>query len=98
QGVRDRPTPLLPPGRCRTAAAISTGPSTKSRMTATCAAFPQCTSYNVRPLYPAIQGRTTPSTPLHSCTPPLLTTIKGEGGLPLRQADEISPIQGWKQA
>ena len=31
---------------------------------------------------PAIQGKTTTSAPLHSCTPPLLTTIKGEGGLP----------------
>ena len=27
---------------------------------------------------------------LHSCTPPLLTTIKGEGGLPLARADPIS--------
>ena len=47
---------------------------------------------------PAIQGRTTTSAPLHSCTPPLLTTIKGEGGLPFTGADPISPIQGWKQA
>ena len=31
---------------------------------------------------PAIRGETTTSAPLHSCTPPLLTTIKGEGGLP----------------
>ena len=31
---------------------------------------------------PAIQGKTTTSAPLHSCTPPLLTTIKGGGGLP----------------
>ena len=54
----------------------------KSRTTATRAAFPQYTFYSVRPLYPAIQGRTTTSAPLHSCTPPLLTTIKGEGGLP----------------
>ena len=97
QGVRDRPTPLLSPGHCRTATAISAGPRTKCRATATRAAFPQCTSYSVRPLYPAIQGRTTTSAPLHSCTPPLLTTIKGEGGLPFAQADQISPIQGWKQ-
>ena len=54
----------------------------KSRTTATRAAFPQYTFYSVRPLYPAIQGRTTTSAPLHSCTPPLLTTIKGEDGLP----------------
>jgi len=47
---------------------------------------------------PAIQGKTTTSAPLHSCTPPLLTTIKGEGGLPFAGADPISPIQGWKQA
>ena len=47
---------------------------------------------------PAIQGRTTTSAPLYSCTPPLLTTIKGEGGLPFTGADPISPIQGWKQA
>jgi len=46
---------------------------------------------------PAIRGKTTTSAPLHSCTPPLLTTIKGEGGLPFAQADPISPIQGWKQ-
>ena len=63
QGVRDRPTPLLSPGHCRTAAAISAGPRTKSRATATCAAFPQCTSYSIRPLYPAIQGRTMTSIP-----------------------------------
>ena len=47
---------------------------------------------------PAIQGRTTTSAPLHSCTPPLLTTIKGEGGLPFMGPDPFSPIQGWKQA
>src|SRR6185312_6259065 len=46
---------------------------------------------------PAIRGKTTTSAPLHSCTPPLLTTIKGEGGLPFAQADLISPLQGWKQ-
>ena len=33
---------------------------------------------------PAIQGRTTTSTFPHSCTLPLLKTIKGGGGLPLR--------------
>ena len=32
---------------------------------------------------PAIRGRTTTSTFLYSCTPPLLMTIKGGGGLPL---------------
>ena len=45
---------------------------------------------------PAIQGKTTTSAPLHSCTPPLLTTIKGGGGLPFAQADQLSPIKGWK--
>ena len=33
---------------------------------------------------PAIRGRTTTSTFPHSCTPPILITIKGGGGLPLR--------------
>ena len=33
---------------------------------------------------PAIRGRTTTSTFPHSCIPPLLMTIKGGGGLPLR--------------
>src|SRR6185295_10970107 len=46
---------------------------------------------------PAIRGKTMTSAPLHSCTPPLLTTIKGEGGLPFAGADGLSPIQGWKQ-
>ena len=96
-GVRDRPTALLPSGHYRTTGAISAGPRTKSRTIAMRAAFPQYTSYSVRPLYPAIQGRTTTSAPLHSCTPPLLTTIKGEGGLPFEQADRIPPIEGWKQ-
>ena len=50
--------------------AIFTGPRTISRTTATPAVFPQCTSYSIRPLYPAIQGKTTTSAPLHSCTPP----------------------------
>ena len=45
---------------------------------------------------PAIQGKTTTSAPLHSYTSPLLTTIKGEGGLPFTEADPVSPIQGWK--
>ena len=46
---------------------------------------------------PVIRGKTTTSAPLHSCTPPLLTTIKGGGGLPFAQADRLSPIEGWKQ-
>ena len=33
----------------------------------TCAAFPQCTSYSVRPLYPAIYGITTTSMPPLMC-------------------------------
>ena len=33
---------------------------------------------------PAIQGKTTTSTFPYSCTPPLLMTIKGGGGLPLK--------------
>ena len=74
--------PLLPPEHCRTIGAILVEPRTKSRTTATHAAFPQCTSYSVRPLYPTIQGRTATSMP-HSCTPPLLMTIKEGGGLPL---------------
>ena len=53
-----------------------------SRMTATHAAFPQCTSYSVRPLYPRDSGKQRLSCS-HSCTPPLLMTIKGGGGFPL---------------
>src|SRR6185312_16520314 len=85
QGVRGRPAPLLSPEHCRTIGAILAEPRTKSRTTATHAAFPQCTSYSVRPLYPTIQGRTVTSMP-HSCTPPLLVTIKRGGGLPLAWA------------
>ena len=50
--------------------AIFTGPRTISRMTATPAAFPQCTSYNIRPLYPAIRGKTTTFTPPLMCAAP----------------------------
>ena len=45
-------TTTPPAGAGRTTAAIFTGPRTISRMTVTHAAFPQCTSYIVRPLYP----------------------------------------------
>ena len=69
--------------------AIFTGRRMISRTTAMHAAFPQCTSYSVRPLYPTIQGRTETFMP-HSCTPPLLVTIKGGGGLPLSPLDS-----GW---
>ena len=50
--------------------AIFTGPRTISRTTATPAAFPQCTSYSIRPLYPAIQGKTTTSMSPLMCTAP----------------------------
>ena len=63
----------------------------KSRTTATHTAFPQCTSNSVRPLYPTIQGRTATSMP-HSCTPPLLVTIKGGGGLPLALSELWSAL------
>ena len=50
-------------GHCRTTGAILAEPRTRSRTTATRAAFPQCTSYSIQPLYPAIQGKTTTSMP-----------------------------------
>jgi len=50
-------------GHCRTTGAILAEPRTRSRTTATCAAFPQCTSYSIQPLCPAIQGKTTTSMP-----------------------------------
>ena len=83
QGVRDRPTLLLSPGYCRTAAAMSAGPRTKSKATATRAAFPQCTSYSVRPLYPRFGGKQRLPRLYTRVRRPLLVTIKGGGGLPL---------------
>ena len=67
------------------AGAISAGPRTISRTTATPDAMP----HSVLPTVfdycsPAIRGRTTTFTLPYSCTPPLLVTIKGGGGLPLR--------------
>ena len=66
------------------AGAISAGPRTISRTTAT----PDTMPHSVLPTVsdhctPAIQGKTTTSTLPYSCTPPLLVTIKGGGGLPL---------------
>ena len=102
-------TPALRPGGPGPSLAITTartlqdgrrhlhGTRTKSRMTATCAAFPQYTSYSVRSLYPRFGGKRRLPRALHSCTPPLLTTIKGGDGLPFAQADRLSPIEGWKQ-
>ena len=63
-------TTTPPAGAGRTTGAIFTGPRTISRMTATHAAFPQCTPYSVRPLYPAIRGKTTTSTPPLMCAAP----------------------------
>ena len=55
----------------RTTAAISTGPRTISRITATRAAFLQCTSYSVRPLYPRDSGEDGDfHAPLMYATPP----------------------------
>ena len=75
-------TTTPPAGAGRTIGAIFAAPRMISRTTATRAAFPQCTSYSIRPLCPAIRGKTTTSMP-HSCVPPLLVTIKGGGRLPL---------------
>ena len=66
--------------------AVFTGRRTISRTTATCAAFPQCTSYSIRPLYPAIQGKRRLPRPNTRVRRPLLVTIKGGGRLPLRGA------------
>ena len=52
-----QPRPRRLQGHCRTTGTIFAGPRTKSRTTATHAAFPQCTSYSARPLYPAKIGR-----------------------------------------
>ena len=65
------PATTTPPAGAGTATGtIFTGPRTISRTTATPAAFPQCTSYSIRPLYPAIQGKTTTSMPPLMCTAP----------------------------
>jgi len=53
-----------------------------SRTTATRAAFPQCTSYSVRPLYPRFRGKRRLPRPYTRVRRPLLVTIKGGGGLP----------------
>ena len=66
------------------AGAISAGPRTISRMTATPDAMPHSVLSTVFDhCTPAIRGKTTTSTLPCSCTPPLLVTIKGGGGLPL---------------
>ena len=57
-------------GAGRTTGAIFAGPRTISRTTGTHAAFPQCTPYTVRPLYPSIRGKTTTSTPPLMCAAP----------------------------
>ena len=67
------------------AGAISAGPRMISRTTATPDAMP----YSVLPTVfdyctPVIRGKTTTSILPCSCTPPLLVTIKGGGGLLLR--------------
>ena len=67
------------------AGAISARPRTISRTTATPDAMP----HSVLPMVfdyctPAIRGKMTTSILPCSCTPPLLVTIKGGGGLPLR--------------
>ena len=63
-------TTTPPAGAGRTTGAIFAGPRTISRTTVTHAAFPQCTSYSIQPLYPAIQGKTTTSMPPLMCTAP----------------------------
>ena len=67
------------------AGAISARSRTISRTTAT----PDAVPHSVLPTVfdhctLAIRGKTTTSTFPYSCTPPLLVTIKGGGGLPLR--------------
>ena len=67
------------------AGAISARPRTIPKTTATPDAMP----HSVLPAVfdyctPVIQGKTTTSTTPCSCTPPLLVTIKGGDGLPLR--------------
>ena len=55
----------------RNVGAISARPRMISRTTATPDAMPpQCTSYNIRPLYPAIRGKMTTSTPPLMCAAP----------------------------
>ena len=72
------------------AGAISAGPRTISRTTATPDAMPRSVLPTVFDhCTPAIRGKTTTSTPPCSCIPPLLVTIKGGGGLPLRKRWEM---------
>src|SRR6185503_21012669 len=92
-------TPALRPGGPGPSHAITTtGPRTKIQDDSNVRRLPTVHFLQCSTTVPAIQGKTTTSAPLYSCTPPLLTTIKGEGGLPFTGADPISPIQGWKQA
>ena len=76
-------TTTPPAGHCKTAGAIFIGPRTMSRMTATRAAFPQCTSYIVQPLYSRFRGKRRLPRPYTRVRRPLLVTIKGGGGPPL---------------
>ena len=75
-------TTTPPAGAGRTTGAMFARPRMISRTTATHAAFPQCTSYSVRPLYPRDSGEYDDfHAPTHVHRPSL--TIKGGGGLPL---------------
>ena len=78
------PATTTPPAEAgKTTGTIFAGPRTISRTTATPAAMPHSVLPTVSDhCTPAIRGKTTTSTP-HSCTPPLLVTIKGGGRLPL---------------
>ena len=75
-----------PAGAGRTTAATRT----ISRMTATRAAFPQCTSYSVRPLYPRNLGENDDFRAPTHVHRPSLQTIKGGGGLPLAGAVSLT--------
>src|SRR6185312_12520134 len=79
QGVRGRPAPLLPPGQpAQSSQDQGRNPGRQRRAPPSHSVLPTVSDHCT----PAIQGRTATSMP-HSCTPPLLVTIKGGGGLPL---------------
>ena len=76
-------TTLPPAGAGRTTGAIFAGPRTISRTTATPAVMPHSVLPTVSDhCTPRFGGKQQLPRP-HSCTPPLLVTIKGGGGLPL---------------
>ena len=75
---------MLPLVHYRTAAAISTGPRTKIQDDSNVRRLPTVHFLQCSTTVPAIRGKTTTSAPYTRVRRPLLVTIKGGGGPPLR--------------